>query len=54
MSNRKILFFDIDGTLISESSGELSLIHISIGVGTGYASVDGKVVCQGEIMFAIG
>ena len=26
----------------------------SIGVGTGYASVDGKVVCQGEIMFAIG
>ena len=23
MSNRKILFFDIDGTLISESSGEI-------------------------------
>ena len=33
---------------------EITKLRGSIGVGTGYASVDGKVVCQGEIMFAIG
>ena len=33
---------------------EITKLRGSIGVGTGHASVDGKIVCQGEIMFAIG
>ena len=33
---------------------EITKLKGSIGVGTGKATVDGKLVCQGEIMFAIG
>jgi 3-hydroxyacyl-[acyl-carrier-protein] dehydratase len=33
---------------------ELGQIRRNIGTGTGVASVDGKVACQGEFMFAIG
>ena len=33
---------------------EITKLKGSIWVGTGKATVDGKLVCQGEIMFAIG
>ena len=33
---------------------EITKLKGSIGVGEGRATVDGKIVCQGEIMFAIG
>lgn len=33
---------------------ELGQIRRNIGTGTGIATVDGKVACQGEFMFAIG
>ena len=33
---------------------EITKLKGSIGVGKGKASVDGKIVCEGEIMFAIG
>ena len=33
---------------------EIVKVKGSIGIGKGIATVDGKLVCQGEIMFAIG
>lgn len=33
---------------------EITKLKGSIGVGEGRATVEGKIVCQGEIMFAIG
>ncbi|MGL5692905.1 MAG: 3-hydroxyacyl-ACP dehydratase FabZ [Peptostreptococcaceae bacterium] len=33
---------------------EITRLKGSIGVGKGKATVDGKLVCEGEIMFAIG
>lgn len=33
---------------------EITRLKGSIGIGKGKATVDGKIVCEGEIMFAIG
>jgi|GEM_PF-6541767 len=33
---------------------EIIKVKGSIGVGKGIASVDGKIVCEAEILFAIG